>query len=167
MARRRKAGATSGIAHPLHRLSEFGRLFLKNLLFIVSIGSHILSGRNVMFEVKANGNRLEISMSGQLDGPAMKQALDDLERESSSIQDGTMLYDAVDYHLPTLDAIFMEFSRLPSMLGLMGRFRKAALLSDMGWLSAISEAEGLMFPGLTIKAFKRDERQAAIDWLEQ
>jgi hypothetical protein len=119
-----------------------------------------------MFEVKANGNRLEITMSGQLDGPAMKQALDDLERESASIKDGTMLYDAVDYHLPTLDAIFMEFARLPAMLGLMGRFRKAALLSDLGWLNSISEAEGLMFPGLTIKAFKRNERETAIQWLE-
>lgn len=120
-----------------------------------------------MFEVKRIDNRLEITMSGRLDAEGMKSALDDLEREGAHIQEGTMLYDVVDYHLPNLDAIVLEFARLPSMLGFIGRFRRAAVLSDLDWLKTISQAEGLMIPGITIKGFKREERQEALQWLEK
>ncbi|MBU43802.1 MAG: hypothetical protein CMN76_11320 [Spirochaetaceae bacterium] len=120
-----------------------------------------------MYTVEVNGNRLEVTMEGVLDGPAMKQALDDLETKSAGIQDGTLLYDVVDFQLPTLDAVMIEFARLPSMLGLIGRFKKAAVLSDMTWLKQISQAEGLLIPGITIKGFNRDEREEAIQWLDE
>ena len=61
----------------------------------------------------------------------------------------------------------IEFARLPSMLGLIGRFKKAAVLSDMTWLKQISQAEGLLIPGITIKGFNRDEREEAIQWLDE
>lgn len=73
-----------------------------------------------MFKVMKNGtNRLDIEMSGKLDAESMKVALDELVSESENIQNGKMLYTITDFQLPTLSAIGIEFSRLPSMFGQM------------------------------------------------
>ena len=119
-----------------------------------------------MIQVEGKGNRIEITMSGSLDAAGMKDALDQIEEKCSGIQNGTMLYDVVDFHLPTLEAIMIEFSRIPSMIGLMGKFKRAAVLTDLHWLGGISVFEGLLIPGLSIKAFGRDQKEAAIQWLD-
>ena len=119
-----------------------------------------------MFKVTLNGtNRLDIEMSGKLDAESMKVALDELVSKSENIENGTMLYDIVDFHLPSLSAIGIEFSRLPSMFGLMKRFNRAAVLTDKTWLKKVSELEGALFPVLEIKAFNRDQKAEAEAWL--
>ena len=119
-----------------------------------------------MFKVIPNGiNRLDIEMSGKLNAEDMKIALDELVIKSKNIENGKMLYDVIDYNLPSLDAIRIEFSRLPEMLGLMKKFDRAAVLTDMTWLKQVSEFEGALFPGLEIKAFGRDKKAEAEDWL--
>ncbi|MCB1166439.1 MAG: STAS/SEC14 domain-containing protein [Leptospiraceae bacterium] len=119
-----------------------------------------------MFQVESIGNRIEITMSGALNAESMKDALDQIQEKCSKIENGTMLYDVVDFHLPTLEAILIEFSRLPSMIGLLGKFKRAAVLTDLHWLGGISIFEGLLIPGLSIKAFRRDQKAEAIEWLE-
>lgn len=121
-----------------------------------------------MFKVaRVGANRLEIEISGKLDADGMREAIDTLREQSSGIENGTMLYDVVDYHLPSLAAIAIEFSQLPSLLGLMQQFRRAAVLSDKQWLQKISELEGKLFKDLEIKAFTREQRAQAIEWLQQ
>jgi hypothetical protein len=119
-----------------------------------------------MFKViKNDPNRLDIELSGKLNTEEMKIALDDLENKSKDIENGKMLYEIIDFHLPSLGAIAVEFSRLPAMLGLMKKFDRAAVLTDKTWLQKISEFEGHFFPGLEIKAFDRDQRAEAEAWL--
>lgn len=121
-----------------------------------------------MFKIKPNGpRRLDIELSGKLDAEEMKAALDDLVRKSEGIKHGRMLYDVIDFHLPSLAAIKVEFARLTEMLGLMKKFERAAVLSDKIWLKKISELEGLFYPGLEIKAFDRDQKAEAEDWLSR
>ena len=121
-----------------------------------------------MFTITKIGNeRLDIEMSGKLNTEGMKIALDELARKSEGIEKGKMLYDVVDYHLPSLGAICIEFSRLPSMLGLMNKFEKAAVLTEKDWIKKISEFEGVLFPGLEIKAFRRSQRAEAEAWLSE
>ena len=70
-----------------------------------------------MFKVTNNGiNRLDIELSGKLNSEEMKIALDELVNKSQEIENGKMLYDVIDFHLPSLGAIAIEFSRLPSIL---------------------------------------------------
>ena len=119
-----------------------------------------------MFTIESNGpNRLDLTLSGKLDAEEMKAALDDLVRKSEGIENGRMLYDVIDFHLPSLAAIKVEFSRLPEMFRLIKRFDRAAVLSDKTWLKKVSELEGLFYPGLEIKAFDRDQKEAAEAWL--
>ena len=119
-----------------------------------------------MFKVIQNGMyRLDIELSGKLDAEEMKVALDELVSKSENIENGKMLYEVVDFHLPSLGAIAIEFSRLPSMFGLMKKFDRAAVLTDKNWLKKVSEFEGFLDPGLEIKAFNRDQKAEAEAWL--
>lgn len=119
-----------------------------------------------MFKITLNGlDRLDIEMSGKLNTEDMKIALDELVSKSENIENGKMLYEVIDFHLPSLGAIGLEFSRLPSMLGLMKKFDRAALLTDKTWLKKVSELEGVLYPGLEIRAFNRDQKAEAEAWL--
>ncbi len=119
-----------------------------------------------MFKITENGtNRLDIEMSGKLDADSMRVALDELVSKSENIENGNMLYLIVDFQLPTLSAIGIEFSRLPSMFGLIKKFDRAAVLTDKTWLKKVSEFEGALFPGLEIKAFDTDQKVEAEAWL--
>jgi hypothetical protein len=119
-----------------------------------------------MFKVIPNGpNRLDIEFSGKLNSEEMKIALDELLEKSKDIQNGTMLYEITDFQLPSLGAIGVELSRLPKMFGLLKHFDRAAVLTDKTWLKNVSEIEGMLFPGLEIKAFGLDQRAVAEAWL--
>ena len=119
-----------------------------------------------MFKVIRKGmNRLGIEMSGKLNAEDMIIALDELVSKSENIENGKMLYDVIEFHLPSLEAIAIEFSRLPSMFGLLKKFDRAAVLTDKTWLKKASEFEGALFPGLEIKAFDRDQKAEAEAWL--
>ena len=119
-----------------------------------------------MFKIIQNGeNRLDIELSGKLDAEEMKIALDELVSKSKNIRNGKMLYDVIDFHLPSLDAIVIEFSRLPSMFGFLKKFNRAAVLTDKAWLKKVSELEGALYPGLEIKAFHIDHKAEAEAWL--
>lgn len=119
-----------------------------------------------MFKVIQNGaNRLDITMSGKLNAEEMKTALDELVSKSENIEHGKMFYDVVDFHLPSLSAIAIEFSRLPSMFKWIRKFECAAVLADQSWIKKASELEGSLIPGLEIKAFDRNQKGAAEAWL--
>lgn len=121
-----------------------------------------------MFKVERKGmNRLDIQLSGKLDTEEMKIALDELVSKSENIENGKMLYEIIDFHLPSFSAIVIEFSRLPSMFGLLKKFDRAAVLTDKTWLKKASELEGALFPGLEIKAFSREQKAEAEAWLSR
>lgn len=110
-------------------------------------------------------NRLDIEMSGKIDSADMARVLDELVEKSEGFENGKMLFDVIEYQLPTLGAITLELSRMPQMFGFIKRFRRAAVLSDKTWLKSVSELKGALMPWLEIKGFDRDERTAALKWL--
>jgi len=121
-----------------------------------------------MFTIERKGvDRLDMQLSGRLDTEGMKIALDELISKSENIENGKMLYEIIDFHIPSFGAIAIEFSRLPSMLGFMRKFKRAAVLTDAMWLQKVSELEGIFYPGLEIKAFDRSERDKAEAWLSE
>ena len=117
--------------------------------------------------VKSGTNRLDITLSGKLDAEAMREALDELVEKSQGIKNGKMLYVIPEFQLPTLKAIGIEFSRVPSMFRLIRKFDRAAVMTDKAWLKKASELEGALIPGLEIKAFSLDQRAEAENWLAE
>jgi hypothetical protein len=119
-----------------------------------------------MFTVTSKGdNRLDIELSGKLDADSMKAAMDDLIGQSADISNGKMLYTVIDLHLPSLGAIGVEFTRLPALFGLLGKFDRAAVLTDRSWLKKATEIKGALIPGIDIKAFDLDQVAEAELWL--
>ena len=119
-----------------------------------------------MFNVTPNGpNRVDIELGGKLDSEEMGVALDELVAKTEGIEHGRMLYRINDFKIPTLGAIVIEFARLPSMIGLITKFDRAAVIADQKWIQTISEIEGALIPGLEIKAFDSDDEAAAEAWL--
>ncbi|MEE1675817.1 STAS/SEC14 domain-containing protein [Agarivorans aestuarii] len=119
-----------------------------------------------MFKVtKVADNRLEIEFGGKLDAEEMKLALDELSSKALGIEKGQMLYRIEDFALPTLSAIAVEFARIPEMFKLIRQFERAAVLCDKQWVQTISELEGKLIPGLSIKAFDMNQLEQAEQWL--
>lgn len=119
-----------------------------------------------MFTVEQTArDRVDIQLSGKLDTEEMKLVLDELIKKSEPIENGKMLYDVIDFHLPSLGAIAVELSRLPKLFGLMKKFDRCAVLVDKAWLQKMSEFEGALLPGLEIKAFDRSRKTDAEAWL--
>lgn len=120
-----------------------------------------------MFQVKRQGdNRLDVDFAGKLDRAEMRSALDELERQAEGIEHGRMLYRIGEFKLPTLGAMGEEMSRLPSMIRFARRFERMAVVADKPWVRTASEIEGALIPGLTIKAFARDQEASAEAWLK-
>ena len=120
-----------------------------------------------MFGITKNGpNRIDIEFSGKLDSDEMRVAIDELVSKSEGVEHGRMLFRVGDYRLPTLAAIAVEFSRFFELLKMIRRFDRAAVIASQGWIRGISEIEGILFPGLAIKAFDLNEEEAAEAWLD-
>lgn len=120
-----------------------------------------------MFRVtRVAPDRIDVILSGRLDSDAMRAALDDLLFKSEGINHGRMLYRIDECDLPTLGAVAVELSRLPQLFRFIRRFDRCAVIAGKDWLRRISEVEGLLIPGLTIKAFDLHQESDALTWLE-
>lgn len=120
-----------------------------------------------MFQVTRIGDkRIDVSFSGKLDSNDMRFALDELMRKSDGISNGQMLYRIGDFDMPTLGAVGVELSRIPELFRFVRRFDRCAVVSGKDWLRRASEIEGMMIPGLKIRAFDVHELNQAHQWLE-
>jgi hypothetical protein len=106
-------------------------------------------------------------MSGKLNAKEVKIALEELVSKSKNIQNGKMMYDVIDFRLPSIGAIAAEFSVLPAVFGLLKKFDRTVILTDKLWLKKLSELEGILYPGLKIKSFSRAQRAEAEAWLNE
>jgi len=114
---------------------------------------------------KVGSDRLNIEFDGSLNSQEMESALDDFISKANGIENGKMLYEIGEFEFPSLSAIGVKLAKLPSLFGFIGKFKKAAILTDKRWLQKVSEIEGMLIPGLQIKAFCTEEKSAAEEWL--
>lgn len=121
-----------------------------------------------MFHVTRIGeNRIDVDFSGKLDSNDMRFALDELLRKSDGIEHGRMLYRIGEFDLPTLGAMAVELSRVPQLLRFIRRFDRCAVVADKEWIRKVSEIEGALIPGLTIRAFAPEQAELAHAWLNE
>ncbi|MGV6801862.1 MAG: STAS/SEC14 domain-containing protein [bacterium] len=110
-------------------------------------------------------HRLDVKLSGKIDADDMRTGLDDYLEKAKDITDGVMLYTVENFEMPTFAALTVELGRLPKLFGLIGKFKKAALVADESWIRTIAEVEGALIPGLKIKGFVPEQAEAAEEWL--
>ena len=50
--------------------------------------------------------------------------------------------------------------------GNLRAFERKAVVSDKAWLGKVTEIADSLFPGIQVKHFSTDERDAALDWVK-
>ena len=115
---------------------------------------------------KTGPQRVELHLQGKLTAESMRQLLEDFIAVSDGIEDGTLLYVIEDFEMPSARALAVEMRYLPKLFSLIGRYKKCAVLSDVGWIRTVAVLEGKLIPGLEIQDFAPDERDEAEAWLE-
>lgn len=121
-----------------------------------------------MFKIKRTAaNRLDIDLGGKIESDEMNALIDALVSESEGIVTGRMRYNIREFRLPTPGAMGVELSRLPALLKFLRKFERMAVVTDKSWIGMVSEFEGALIPGLTIKAFGLDEDAEAEAWLKR
>jgi hypothetical protein len=114
---------------------------------------------------RVSPNRIDLELSGGLDADTMRTGLDELIAKSEYIESGLMLYTINEFAMPSAGALAIEFTRLPKLFGLIGKFDRCAVLSDAAWLRKAAEIEGALIPGLEVKGFELGQNDAAEEWL--
>lgn len=119
-----------------------------------------------MFQVVRTAEvRLDIELSGKIDKAEMKRLLDELMAKSDDITQGVLLMRIDKFDFPSLGAIGVELSSMPSLFRFIRRFDRVAVMVDKAWVRKISEIEGALIPGLELKAFDLTEGAEAEGWL--
>ena len=119
-----------------------------------------------MFSLKITGkNRVDMEFSGKIDSAGMHQVLDEFEDKLEGMDNVRMLYRIENFQMPTFGAMMVKMGELPSLLKLMKRFDKIAILADKTWIQKVADLEGCLFPGLDIKGFDLDRGDDAEAWL--
>ncbi|RJG51532.1 STAS/SEC14 domain-containing protein [Motilimonas pumila] len=119
-----------------------------------------------MYSIAVQGNhRVDIEISGKFDSETMKQALSELIEKSHDVRYGQMLYTIHNIEIPTLGAMGEELSRMPELVKLIGHYNDIAVLTDKKWIQVLSELEGMVIPGLSIKGFELGQTEQAEAWL--
>lgn len=121
-----------------------------------------------MFQVMRNGeNRVDVNFAGKLDSNEMRAGIAQLAQQSEGIAHGRMMYRIGEFNMPTLGAMAVEVSQIPQLFKVVRRFDRMAVVADKGWVRKVSEVEGAMIPGLTIKAFGSEQAAEAEAWLQR
>lgn len=110
-------------------------------------------------------NMVGIDLDGEIDATAMDVGLDALVEICADMKGGRMFYRITNFQMPTLNALAVEFRKMPQLLRLIWNIDKAAVLTDQGWIKTVSEIEGAVLPGIEIKAFDLDEEDEALAYL--
>ncbi len=106
-----------------------------------------------------------LTVSGRMDEAEMKACIEAYLAALDSDPKAPFLYTLTDFEFPSLQAIAVEFGYLPHLFASLSKIGPTALIADEAWLRTAGELEGRVIPGLTIKAFRPDEEDAAVAWL--
>ena len=64
----------------------------------------------------------------------------------------------------TLEGILRDISYGIGKLGELGRFYRAAVVTDKRWVATAARIEGMVFSQIEIRVFESTEREAAMEW---
>ena len=67
----------------------------------------------------------------------------------------------------TLSALRTNLSRGVAMLGRIGRVKRYAVVSDVGWIRTLAELQGAAVPGLSVRVWPVAQREAALAWASE
>lgn len=107
-----------------------------------------------------------MTVTGKISEADMATALDWLKAQAKIHAEFNLCIEMDKLEFPSLDAFKEEFGRLGEVFKMAKSMKKCALISGSGFVRTFAKVEGALWPGLEIRAYERDERNEAIDWLK-
>jgi hypothetical protein len=116
---------------------------------------------------ESEGGRMDLLLDGEVDAASMERVLDEFIERMASAKDARLLFDIADFHMPSLDAIRVKFSRMRKLFAMLRNIGRIAILTDEAWLRQASKVESMLLPGIEMQAFARADRARAEAWLAE
>lgn len=67
----------------------------------------------------------------------------------------------------TLEAVSTNVKRGLGLLPKLGRIRRYAVVTDLGWLAGLAKAQGAAIPGLEVRTYAPEDRADALAWVSE
>lgn len=67
----------------------------------------------------------------------------------------------------TLDAVGAQVERSFGLLRQIGKVDRYAVVTDTGWIRSVAQVQGALLPGIDVRVWPRDERDAAVAWASE
>ncbi|HEX7007043.1 MAG TPA: STAS/SEC14 domain-containing protein [Alphaproteobacteria bacterium] len=106
-------------------------------------------------------------LSGTLTGEDIDRATAAVDKALSRHQRIGIYVDAMDFGGMTAEAFAKDLRYGVSRLGQIGRFARAAIVTDKEWLRSIARFEDRILPKIELRCFDADQRDAALAWASE
>lgn len=117
-----------------------------------------------MFDLKQQGNLLLITLSGKVTADEVSAFYARFDDLLEGIDQTGMVIDMTGFDDMTGDAIARDIPLELGLLDEMGKFPKAALVSDKEFVGAAAQALNPLVPMIDIRVFTPGDMQAAMDF---
>ena len=118
-----------------------------------------------MTTITLSGNRIEMVIDGKIDSGQMETLVTEFLEKAAGLETIELLYIDQDFRLPTLGAMAVKLSHFTHLFKVAKKIRRAALLTDKGWLRKAAQLENVLIPWIEIKTFDTNAREQAGAWL--
>lgn len=107
---------------------------------------------------------IEITLDSHSDPAETEAALQHLIGDLEAADLSNLLVHMGDAGLPQISTLAVQLRHLPHLMRLLSRIDRIAVLSDQGWVRTGAEIEGLVLPGVDIRAWPHADEAAARIW---
>jgi len=108
-----------------------------------------------------------LRIAGTLTGADYDRAIDAVSERLARHERLGVLVDLVDFEDVTAEAALKDARFSLSLVGMLRRFPREAVVSGRQWIRALARIVGPLVPHVEVRAFGSHEREAALAWVSE
>lgn len=121
-----------------------------------------------MIEVLSSPAHLvALKVTGRLEASDIEAAVVAMEGALSELRKISLFFDLSEMEELTFEAVKKDMSYAYQMLSHLGRYHRGAVVTDREWIAVATRVEDFLLPGLDVRSFSPDQRDAAFAWASE
>jgi hypothetical protein len=113
------------------------------------------------------GHVVGIRVDGRIDASDIETAMKALEEKLRTNERVSFFVEIDDLSGVSPEAILKDIRFGLEQLKNLGRFSRAAVVTDIKWIRAAAGVEDLLIPRVEVKAFSKMDRDVALAWVSK